>query len=68
LSGGHQGFSYEQCFMEEYQLENIIPPILEEAKEWGDIPIIAAGGIWDKNDIDNFWILDVLVFRWELDL
>jgi len=54
LSGGHQGFSYEQCFMEEYQLENIIPPILEEAKEWGDFPIIAAGGIWDKNDIDKF--------------
>jgi nitronate monooxygenase len=54
LSGGHQGFSYEQCFEEEYQLENILPPILEEAKKWGDIPVIAAGGIWDKNDIDRF--------------
>ncbi len=54
LSGGHQGFSYEDCFKEEFQLENIIPPIIEEAKEWGDIPIIAAGGIWDKNDIDKF--------------
>ena len=53
-SGGHQGFTYEQCFMEEYQLENIIPPIIEEAKKWGDIPVIAAGGIWDKNDIDKF--------------
>ncbi len=57
LSGGHQGFSYEQCFMEEYQLENIIPPILEEAKEWGDFPVIAAGGIWDKKDIDRFLAL-----------
>ncbi len=54
LSGGHQGFTYEQCFMDEYKLENIIPPILEEAKKWGDIPVIAAGGIWDKNDIDKF--------------
>ncbi len=54
LSGGHQGFTYEQCHESEYQLENIIPPIIEEAKKWGDIPIIAAGGIWDKDDIDKF--------------
>ena len=54
LSGGHQGFTYEQCFQEEYQLENIVPPVIEEAKEWGNPPIIAAGGIWDKNDIDKF--------------
>lgn len=54
LSGGHQGFTYEQCFEEEYQLENIVPPVIEEAKEWGNIPVIAAGGIWDKNDIDKF--------------
>jgi nitronate monooxygenase len=54
LSGGHQGFSYEQCFEEEYQLENIVPPVIEEAKNWGDIPVIAAGGVWDKNDIDKF--------------
>lgn len=54
LSGGHQGFSYDQCAMEEFQLENIIAPVIEEAKNWGDIPVIAAGGIWDKNDIDRF--------------
>lgn len=54
LSGGHQGFTYEQCFQEEYQLENIVPSVIEEAKNWGDIPVIAAGGIWDKNDIDKF--------------
>ena len=53
-SGGHQGFSYEQCFQEEYQLENIVPPIIEEAKKWGDIPVIAAGGIWTKDDIDEY--------------
>jgi len=53
-SGGHQGFTYEQCFQEEYQLENIVPPVIEEAKNWGNPPIIAAGGIWDKKDIDKF--------------
>ncbi len=54
LSGGHQGFSYDDCFKEEFQLENIITPVIEEAKLWGDIPVIAAGGIWDKKDIDKF--------------
>ena len=54
LSGGHQGFTYEQCAQEEYQLENIVGPIIEEAKNWGDFPIIAAGGVWDKNDIDKY--------------
>ena len=52
-SGGHQGFTYEQCFMEEYQLENLIGPVVQEAKKWGDIPVFAAGGIWDKNDIEK---------------
>jgi len=55
LSGGHQGFKYEDCFKDEFQLEKIVPPVIEEAKNWGeDIPIIAAGGIWDKNDIDKY--------------
>lgn len=54
LSGGHQGISYEDCYKEEYQLENIVPSVLEEAKQWGDFPIIAAGGIWDRGDIDRF--------------
>ncbi|MBN2831760.1 MAG: nitronate monooxygenase [Campylobacterales bacterium] len=51
LSGGHQGFTYEQCSQEEYQLENLIAPILEEIKVWGDFPLIAAGGVWDHDDI-----------------
>jgi len=53
LSGGHQGFSYEECFKEENQLENIVPPVVEFAKKY-DIPVIAAGGIWDKNDVDKY--------------
>jgi len=52
-SGGHQGFTYEQCKMPEHQLENIVAPVVEEAALWGDIPVIAAGGIWDKADIED---------------
>ena len=52
-SGGHQGFTYEQCLMEEYQLENLVAPVVEEAASWGDIPVIAAGGIWDRHDIEE---------------
>jgi len=51
LSGGHQGFKYEDCFLPENQLEVILPPVVEEAKNWGSIPVIAAGGIWDHDDI-----------------
>ncbi len=54
LSGGHQGFKYDDCFKEEFQLENIVPPVIEEAKNWGNMPIIAAGGVWNKQDIDKF--------------
>ena len=53
-SGGHQGFTYEQCLQEEYQLENIVPKVVEEVKKWADIPVIAAGGVWDNKDIRNF--------------
>lgn len=56
-SGGHQGFTYEQCSMPENQLENLVKPVVEEAAFWGDIPVIAAGGIWDKNDIEQMMAL-----------
>lgn len=52
LSGGHQGFTYEQCEMAEYQIENLVKPVVEEAAKWGEIPVFAAGGIWDKKDIE----------------
>ncbi len=51
LSGGHQGFKYDECFLPENQLEVILPPVVAEAKEWGNIPVIAAGGVWDHDDI-----------------
>ena len=52
-SGGHQGFTYEQCALPENQLENLVEPVVAEAAEWGGMPVIAAGGVWDKNDIDE---------------
>lgn len=52
-SGGHQGFSYEDCQKPENQLENLVEPVVAEAKKWGDIPVIAAGGVWDKKDIEQ---------------
>lgn len=57
LSGGHQGFTYEQCLDPEYQLENLIKPVKEEIKEWGDFPLIVAGGIWDNSDIKRVMAL-----------
>jgi nitronate monooxygenase len=51
LSGGHQGFTYEQCVDDAYRLENLIGPVKEEIKNWGDFPLIAAGGVWDHDDI-----------------
>ncbi|WP_172201881.1 nitronate monooxygenase [Campylobacter sp. RM16188] len=57
LSGGHQGFTYEQCLDSEYQLENLIKPVKEEIKEWGDFPLIVAGGIWDNSDIKRVMAL-----------
>lgn len=51
LSGGHQGFKYDECFLPENQLEVILPPVVDEAKNWGNIPVIAAGGVWDHDDI-----------------
>lgn len=56
-SGGHQGFTYEQCALEENQLEHLVKPVVEEAALWGNIPVFAAGGIWDKNDIDEMMAL-----------
>ena len=55
LSGGHQGFKYEDCFKEENQLENLVPNVREEVDKWDkNIPIIAAGGIWSHEDILKF--------------
>lgn len=59
-AGGHLGFKREE--LEESvkpKLENITAEIVEYIKEveketGKEIPVISAGGIWDKNDIKRF--------------
>ena len=53
-SGGHQGYTYEQCFDPEFQLENMAPRVLQSCKAWGNIPLIVAGGVWDRKDIEYY--------------
>jgi nitronate monooxygenase len=56
LAGGHLGFSEEQVDAPDFQLEALVPPIVETLKtyeqEFGRrIPVIAAGGIYTGADI-----------------
>ena len=53
-SGGHQGYTYEQCLDPEYQLEAMTPSVLRACKAWGNIPLIVAGGVWNRDDIEKF--------------
>lgn len=56
-AGGHLGFKKEEL---EYEtLENITKEVVQYVKEVEkeykkEIPVIAAGGIWDNNDIKKF--------------
>jgi nitronate monooxygenase len=52
-SGGHQGFSYEQCQDPAFSLDALLPSVIEERDQWGDFPVIAAGGVWNRGDIDR---------------
>jgi NAD(P)H-dependent flavin oxidoreductase YrpB (nitropropane dioxygenase family) len=57
LAGGHLGFSEEQLNQpDKYSLDILLPEILETAKSYEDkfgkkIPVIAAGGIFNGEDI-----------------
>lgn len=51
-AGGHLGFKREQLEDENYSLEQIVPEVVEAVKEFEikynkEIPVIAAGGIYD---------------------
>jgi len=56
-SGGHQGFSVEQCGDPAFALEAILPGVLETRDRHGDFPVLVAGGVWDRADIDRFLAL-----------
>ncbi len=58
-AGGHLGFKLDQIFDPEYQLEKIIPQVLETVESFKqesghDIAVIAAGGIFTGSDIYSF--------------
>lgn len=56
-SGGHQGFSFEQCGEQEHSLEALLPTVVAERDRWGSFPVIAAGGVWDRSDIERMLAL-----------
>jgi len=56
-SGGHQGFSLEQCVDPAFSLDALLPSVVAERDLWGDFPVIAAGGVWDRADIDRLLAL-----------
>lgn len=56
LAGGHLGYSLEQLQQpEQYSLDRLIPEVLQAIapypNEYGQIPLIAGGGLWTGADI-----------------
>lgn len=57
-AGGHLGFKEEQITDNNYKLEKLVPEIVTELKNFEEkydqrIPLIAAGGIYTGEDINN---------------
>ena len=52
-SGGHQGFSVDQCTDPAFALDALLPSVLAERDLWGTFPVITAGGVWDRADVDR---------------
>jgi nitronate monooxygenase len=57
-AGGHLGFKEEQINDNNYALEELVPEIVNELKSFEEkyhqeIPLIAAGGIYTGQDINN---------------
>jgi len=55
-AGGHLGFKEDQINAEQYSLEELVPDVVNavkpfEEKYGREIPVIAAGGIYDGDDI-----------------
>jgi nitronate monooxygenase len=62
MAGGHLGFSEDQLDKEEFQLEYIVPNVVEALKPFEEkhnksIPVIAGGGVYTGADIKR--ILDL---------
>ncbi len=50
-AGGHLGASHDELDHPKYDFQTVIPDLVEAVKPFGNVPIIAAGGIWDAADI-----------------
>ncbi|MCI1778706.1 MAG: nitronate monooxygenase family protein [Bacteroidales bacterium] len=56
-AGGHLGFKERQIESEDYTLEHLIPDVVSVVQKYGErknIPVIAAGGIMNGNDMLKF--------------
>ena len=58
-AGGHLGFTKEQALnetREEYdeEVKNIIEYVRSFEEKYGKIPVIFAGGVFDRSDIDHY--------------
>ncbi|MBF0622151.1 MAG: nitronate monooxygenase [Magnetococcales bacterium] len=58
-AGGHLGVKREQLFDPQHAYENVVPDLAEWSRKFynDEIPIITAGGIWDRADIDKAFSL-----------
>lgn len=58
-AGGHLGAKYGELASTKLEAEGVIPELVNYLQnELGqDIPVIAAGGIWDRSDIDRMFAL-----------
>lgn len=59
MAGGHLGFSAEQLLNPEFALEKLVVSVVNEVKPFEEksgrkIPVIAAGGIYTGQDINEF--------------
>ncbi|MBF0415700.1 MAG: nitronate monooxygenase [Magnetococcales bacterium] len=55
VAGGHLGVNRNQLFDAQHGADAVVPELAEwSRKEYNDeIPIVTAGGVWDRKDIDH---------------
>lgn len=58
-AGGHLGVTkIEQVDAPEFSLETVVPELVQYLADGGfDIPVVAAGGIWDRGDMEHAFSL-----------
>ncbi len=55
LAGGHIAWrNVEEALDPSNKLENLLTDVFEVAKKWGNMPVIAAGGVYSHEDIKMY--------------